>query len=162
MSKQFQITGNAHLVNSLDYTSSISLDREAATVSFGNLALHLTSHTREPLLTQTASFLFPIQSEVDLTVKLAIAGVVSVSDGVCVTLIVHRAGQTSLVELPGTPSYAQESNSISNIDQSFTDILPAGQRYHVALFLLLERLVDDATGFVQIDLLEIELKQIDR
>ncbi len=161
MSEEFQCTGDAHLENSLNVRSSISLDREAITVSFSNLALHLIDQGNERFLTQVASVTIPIKSEVDLAITLTVAGAASLDTGVRAALVVHHVGQTSLVNLSDRFSVRQDSDLTFDINEEFTNILPAGHNCRVALFLLIERFTNDAdaTGFLQIDLLDIGLKK---
>ncbi len=97
----------------------------------------------------------PVESEIDLSVRLRLDGYVSLDVGVRAVLLVQHGGQTTLVDMPAEPCADQE------ISQDLVSTLLAGTDYRIVLFLLIERDTDDPTvgGLLTIDNLEPVLEK---
>ncbi len=153
--KSYRFKGETRLENVVDMYSSVSPDREVVTNVFDNLILDLGGSKQGQVSTQVISLVTPVESDIDLTVRLRLDGYVSMDAGVRATLVVHHAGQTTLVDLSEGPC------SEEDIDQSFSSPLPAGVDYRVTLFLLIERDTDDRDvgGLLTINTLEAVLEK---
>jgi hypothetical protein len=141
--------------NVLSFASSVSPDGEVVTIIFDNLVLDLGGPTRGRIATQAASLVTAVESKIDLTVRLRLDGYASMDIGARAALLVHHAGQTTLVDLPEGPCSEEE------IKRNFVSILPAGTDYQVTIFLMIERDTDDPDvgGLLTIDTLEAQLEK---
>jgi hypothetical protein len=166
--REFGFMGDAQQYNAVNYSTSVSSDREAVTLMFSDFILNMATQKENNFLTKSASFMFSFESVVDVNVKMSILWNISLDSGIRASIFVHHGGQTTYIDLNNVnaswpegesgPYPVEEDGVLANsIEQHLTSSLPAGQPYRVAVFLVLERLTDDqdATGSIYIDLLDI-------
>ncbi len=155
MSKKFKFKGATRLENAVNFAASFSPDGEVVTLTFDDLGLDLGGPKRGLIATKVVSLAMPVESEIDLSVRLRLDGYVSVDVGARAVLLVQHGGQTTLVDMPAGPCADQE------ISQDLSSTLLAGTDYRIVLFLLIERDTDDPAvgGLLTIDNLEPVLEK---
>ena len=137
---------------------SRSADGEAMSVFFSNLTID-TMQQRGELSVKTYSCLLPVESEIDLTVTLNVLGMIALDPSYRAALVVRHAGETVAIDFGSQ----RPERGGKPIEHSLTARIAAGRAYRVMLILIVERLavVEEESGLIQIDALDIELNRLE-
>ncbi len=156
MAEDFKFKGAARLENAVNFVASFSPDGEVVTLIFDDLVMDLGGPKGGRIATKVVSIAMPVETELDLKVRLRLDGFVSADEGARAAVLVHHGGETTLLDLPQGPCVE------ADISQDLVSTLPAGAEYRIVLFLLLERDTDDADvgGLITIDTLEPVLERV--
>lgn len=93
--------GKAFYPDAVRFVTSVSEDREAATMIFDNFSLATASGKASLVTAQTKSFSIsnPLESKGDVVATLDVRGFLDVQDGGSAAVIVHAGGETTVVDL---------------------------------------------------------------
>ncbi|MFQ5856894.1 MAG: hypothetical protein ACE5LU_14870, partial [Anaerolineae bacterium] len=136
----------------VSFGTSVSQDGKVTTLvfNFDDLVAVLDSSTDHLVSTRVASFVLPIQSNTDLSVRLDVWGFVGdKAPGTDAYLLIHHVGETRLLPLPDDPD--------TEFKHSLETTLPAGRDYAVTLLLLMERDSTSPGANLHVGIEEIEL-----